>query len=201
MSALFEDETSIKRAAMATDFTRPHEVLLGYLPRITAEAPPGQRVRTVRAALLHSGRMTRAYQAANCETAALVAQRLGLSRATQQGLLDNFEWWNGAGGPRGLRGEAISPVARLVNVAGYAAFSTGSADRRPPGTPSADDPAGTSIPASSRRSSTGATSCCDHRTPVTCPTACSPPSPGPPYGCRTVRRWTRCCASSGKPST
>ena len=122
VSDLFEDETSVKRAAMATDFTRPQEVLFGYIPRITLEAGPGERLRTVRSALLHSRQMTRGYQSANCETAALIAQRLGLPEATRIGLLDNFEWWNGGGGPRGLRAEEISPISRLVNVAGYAVF-------------------------------------------------------------------------------
>lgn len=43
---LFSDETSVKRASLATDFTRPREVLFGYLPTITREAPRGDRVRT-----------------------------------------------------------------------------------------------------------------------------------------------------------
>ncbi|MGD9531791.1 MAG: HD domain-containing phosphohydrolase, partial [Pseudonocardia sp.] len=56
------------------------------------------------------------------EVASVIAARLGLSAGVQDGLLDNFEWWNGGGGPRGLRGEAISLVSRLVNVAGYGVF-------------------------------------------------------------------------------
>ncbi|MFD2091473.1 HD domain-containing phosphohydrolase [Blastococcus deserti] len=125
VTSLFEDEQSVKRAALATDFSRPREVVLGYLPRITSDAPPGQRLRTVRSALLHSRRMTVGYRTANCETAALVARRLSLPEATRLALLDNFEWWNGGGGPRGLRGDDISPVSRLVNVAGFAVFFDG----------------------------------------------------------------------------
>jgi HD-GYP domain-containing protein (c-di-GMP phosphodiesterase class II) len=33
-----------------------------------------------------------------------------------------FEWWNGKGGPKRLRGEDIAAVARIVNVAGVAAL-------------------------------------------------------------------------------
>lgn len=119
---LFADETSVKRASLATDFTRPREILLGYLPRITREAPRGERLRTMRSALLHSKRLTEGYQRANCEVAAVIAARLGLGEGAQAGLLDIFEWWNGGGGPRGLRGEEISLVSRLVNVAGYGVF-------------------------------------------------------------------------------
>ncbi|MCV2491327.1 LuxR C-terminal-related transcriptional regulator [Geodermatophilus sp. YIM 151500] len=122
VSALFADETAVKRASLATDFTRPREFLLGYLPRIAAGAPPGDRLRSLRSALLHGRQMTRGYRAANCETAAGVAARLGLPAATRQGLLHMFEWWNGGGGPNGLRGGQISIVARVVNTAGYAVF-------------------------------------------------------------------------------
>jgi HD-GYP domain-containing protein (c-di-GMP phosphodiesterase class II) len=122
VSFLFADETSVKRASLATDFTRRREVYLGYLPRIVRESPPGERLRTVRSAVLHAKRMTEGYQLANCEAASVVAQRLGLPDAVRTGLLDVFEWWNGGGGPKQRRGEDISAVSRLVNVAGYAVF-------------------------------------------------------------------------------
>lgn len=122
VSVLFADETAVKRISMATDFTRRREVVLGYLPSVTAAAPPGDRLHTLGSALLHSRSMTQGYRAANCEVAALVSGRLSLPEATGLGLLDVFEWWNGGGGPRGLRGEAISLVSRVVNAAGYAVF-------------------------------------------------------------------------------
>lgn len=124
-SLLFADEISVKRASLATDFTRRREILLGYLPRITRESPPGERLRTVRSAVLRSGSMTQGYQRANCETAAMIAGRLGLSDGVRAGLLDAFEWWNGRGGPRGLAGDGISVVSRFINVAGYAVFFDG----------------------------------------------------------------------------
>lgn len=122
VSLLFADETAVKRTAMATDFTRPREIALGWIPNLVRRASPGQRLRTLRSAVLHSRRMTEGYQLANGEAASLVAQRLGLPDGVSAGLLDVFEWWNGGGGPRHLSGEAISPVSRLVNVADYAVF-------------------------------------------------------------------------------
>jgi HD-GYP domain-containing protein (c-di-GMP phosphodiesterase class II)/DNA-binding CsgD family transcriptional regulator len=120
VSLLFADETVVKQTALRTDFTRPREIVFGYLPGLVRGAAPGERLRTVRSAVLHSRRMTEGYQLANCEAASLVARRLGLPEPVSAGLLDVFEWWNGGGGPRRLSGESISPVARLVNVAGYA---------------------------------------------------------------------------------
>lgn len=121
-SQLFADETVVKRESLATDFTRPREIAFGYLPRVVRGAPAGDRLHALRSVLLHSRSMTAGYRLANCEVASMVARRLHLPDGVQAGLLDIFEWWNGGGGPRGLRGEAISLVSRLVNVAGYAAY-------------------------------------------------------------------------------
>lgn len=119
---LFADEISIKRASLATDFDRPREIVLGYLPTIVRDAPAGQKLRTARGALLHARSLTDGYSRANCEVASIVARRLGLSVGVQRGLLDIFEWWNGEGRPKRLSGEDISPVARIVNVAGVIAL-------------------------------------------------------------------------------
>jgi HD-GYP domain-containing protein (c-di-GMP phosphodiesterase class II)/DNA-binding CsgD family transcriptional regulator len=120
-SLLFADELSIKRAALTTDFDRTREVVFGYLPTVVREAPAGARLRTARGAILHSRSLTDGYSQANCEVASVVARRLGLSEGVQTGLLHTFEWWNGEGRPRRLRGEDISPVARIINVAGVGA--------------------------------------------------------------------------------
>jgi hypothetical protein len=68
-SLLFADETSVKRASVATDFTRPREILLGYLPTITREAPRGDKLRTARSAVLRSRQLTEGYRRSNCEAA------------------------------------------------------------------------------------------------------------------------------------
>lgn len=118
---LFADELAIKRASLVTDFERPREIVFGYLPTIVGTARAGEKLRTARGALLHGRSMTEGYRRANCEVASIVARRLGLSAGVQTGLLDIFEGWNGNGGPKHLRGEDISVVARIVNVAGVAA--------------------------------------------------------------------------------
>ncbi len=53
-----------------------------------------------------------------------MARRLDLPAGVQIGLLDIFEWCNGKGRPRRLRGDDISLVARIVNVAGCASLFT-----------------------------------------------------------------------------
>jgi HD-GYP domain-containing protein (c-di-GMP phosphodiesterase class II)/DNA-binding CsgD family transcriptional regulator len=54
---------------------------------------------------------------ADCEVMAWAAARLGLASPVAQGLGDAYERWDGKGGPRGVRGNAIHVTARLVQVA------------------------------------------------------------------------------------
>ena len=98
------------------------EIVFGYLPRITAAADAGEKLRTLRSALLHSRSMTRGYKSANCETAALVAEAARPDRsdarrtARRLRVVERRRW------PKEVRGEQISVVARVVNIAGYAVF-------------------------------------------------------------------------------
>lgn len=119
---LFADEQSIKSASLVTDFERPREILFGYLPTIAREAPAGEKLRTVRGALLHGRSLTDGYSRANCEVASMVARRLGLPDGVQTGLLQVFERWDGKGRPGRLYGEDASAVARIVNVAAVGAL-------------------------------------------------------------------------------
>src|SRR5262249_25678335 len=73
-------------------------------------------------AVLHSRRMTAGYQLANCETAALVADRLGCADGVRAGLLDVFEGWDGAGGPRRPRGGGVSLGSPTLNRFRLAVF-------------------------------------------------------------------------------
>jgi len=59
VSLLFADETVVKRTALATDFIRAREIALGYVPGLVRASAPGERLRTLRSAVLHSRRMTR----------------------------------------------------------------------------------------------------------------------------------------------
>jgi HD-GYP domain-containing protein (c-di-GMP phosphodiesterase class II) len=62
------------------------------------------------------------YSRANCEVAARTAERVGLGPGVVTALLDVYEQWDGTGGPRRLRGEAIAQPARIVQVAATAAL-------------------------------------------------------------------------------
>jgi putative nucleotidyltransferase with HDIG domain len=116
------DEIAVKRAAVRTDFSRPREVLTGYLPHLAPGAGPLGRLRAAGVAATRSKQITAGYTLANCEVAALTARRVGLGEGVERGLADIFEWWNGKGGPRGVSGDAIDLPARIAQVAGQAAL-------------------------------------------------------------------------------
>lgn len=52
-----------------------------------------------------------------CEAGRMLAARVGLGPGVQDGIDQVFERWDGAGSPRRLQGEAISPAARLAALA------------------------------------------------------------------------------------
>src|SRR3982751_82494 len=54
---------------------------------------------------------------AHCEVGRLLAERLGLSARVAGAMTQVFERWDGRGRPDGLKGEAIEPIARLVQLA------------------------------------------------------------------------------------
>jgi putative nucleotidyltransferase with HDIG domain len=66
--------------------------------------------------------MVDGYSRANCEVAARTAERIGLGAGVAAGLTDVYEQWDGDGGPRQLRGEAIALPARIAQVAATAAL-------------------------------------------------------------------------------
>ncbi|MGB9375903.1 MAG: HD domain-containing phosphohydrolase, partial [Mycobacteriales bacterium] len=119
-AAFFADEQSVKQATQRTDFTRPTDIFLGYLPRITRAAPRGAKLHTLRSALVNSKAVTEGYTTGACEVGSSMAQRLGLPPGVRTGLLHVFEWWNGKGSPRGVAGDDLSRAIRLATVAGLA---------------------------------------------------------------------------------
>jgi HD-GYP domain-containing protein (c-di-GMP phosphodiesterase class II) len=116
------DEIAVKAAAMRTDFSRPREVFLVYLPALAPGAGLAGRLRIAGTAAVRSRAITAGYTAANCEVAAMTAVRLGLGPEVERSLGAVFEQVDGHGAPRGLRGDAIPLPTRIAQVAVYGAL-------------------------------------------------------------------------------
>jgi putative nucleotidyltransferase with HDIG domain len=114
------DDVAINRVGSRTNFADPADIVRTYLPGLAEQGALGGPVRTTMAVLTRTHRTTKAFPQATCEVAAETARRLGLGDGVQLSLLAAFEWWNGKGGPRRLRGEDIPLPTRLVQVAAIA---------------------------------------------------------------------------------
>ncbi|MEP6654523.1 MAG: HD domain-containing phosphohydrolase [Myxococcales bacterium] len=74
------------------------------------------RVRSV-ARVLSSPAAPRALAAAHCAQAVALAAELRLSSGVLGALAGMYERWDGKGGPHGVRGDRIDPLARVLRVA------------------------------------------------------------------------------------
>jgi HD-GYP domain-containing protein (c-di-GMP phosphodiesterase class II)/DNA-binding CsgD family transcriptional regulator len=116
------DELAVKAAAIRTDFSSASDVLLGYLPRLAPGSGGLTRLRVAVTAATRARPIVAGYSRANCEVAARTAARVGLGPGIERGLLDIYEQWDGKGGPRRIRGDAIAETARIAQVACMAAL-------------------------------------------------------------------------------
>ena len=78
----------------------------------------GSRARVDRLrAIKTEGKVTRALMEARCERGAEIALMLGFDRETAEGIRTLDEHWDGGGQPRGLRGEEIPLLGRILCLA------------------------------------------------------------------------------------
>jgi HD-GYP domain-containing protein (c-di-GMP phosphodiesterase class II) len=112
------DQLAMRSVVSHTDEMRPGE-MLSMLAHIGEGRGPVARARTV-AGMIAGFRWGPPVQAAVCEVATLLAERLGLPVEVRDALGQVFERWDGKGAPRGLRGDAIAAPARVANVASRA---------------------------------------------------------------------------------
>ncbi len=119
---LFGDDVALNAAGAKTDFNRPREIFTVLVPALARGGGPLARARVTAVMLTRGQKFGRANNAASCEVAAMMARRLGLGEGIEQSLYQIFEWWNGNGAPRKLKGESIALPARIAQVGGTAAL-------------------------------------------------------------------------------
>ena len=98
------------------------------------------RLRRLISIGVHGRREHREIEQIRCERGAAIARKAGFDGAVGDAILDLHEHWDGGGQPRGLRGAAIHPLARIMaacqgldiflNAAGRRAALTVLAERR-----------------------------------------------------------------------
>jgi hypothetical protein len=111
----YGDDRRYRSDYAAIDGARPNEVL-AFLWRRTAESR-APHVVAFAGAVVSGARRARAGLTAHCEVGQRFAQRLALPGGVADGLWHVFERYDGKGLPRGIAGEQIPRVARLLHLA------------------------------------------------------------------------------------
>ena len=117
MAALFgADDHEIKRTAKRSNWSR---ALPAFAWSLRAVAPEGSlRARAARLrAIKAEGEVTRSLMLARCDRGAEVALLAGFDRETAEAIRALDEHWDGNGQPRGLRGEEIPLLGRILCLA------------------------------------------------------------------------------------
>jgi HD-GYP domain-containing protein (c-di-GMP phosphodiesterase class II) len=119
---LMGDEQELRGSMATVDSASPLE-MLGRASRGFAKGrPPLQRARTVAAFMVRAPAAVPRIFAARCEVAGLLGRRLGLSEAAVTTLDEAYERYDGKGQPRRRRGDALSPLTRVLAVAEWLAM-------------------------------------------------------------------------------
>jgi HD-GYP domain-containing protein (c-di-GMP phosphodiesterase class II) len=112
------DELASRSAAEPVDFGNRREMLALTLGLGRGSGP--RRALLVGRALVGDVRHGRDIFASICEVGTLLAGRLGLGRGVAEAIAQQFERWDGSGGPDGLAKDEIALAARMSAVASQA---------------------------------------------------------------------------------
>jgi HD-GYP domain-containing protein (c-di-GMP phosphodiesterase class II) len=117
MAALFRaDDHEVKHSAKRVDWASPFSAFVWSVRAVA----PGQSVRVRMDRLLaikNEGEVTRSLMQARCDRGAEIARMIGLSDRTAEAIRTLDEHWDGRGQPRGLAGEEIPVLGRILCMA------------------------------------------------------------------------------------
>jgi putative nucleotidyltransferase with HDIG domain len=117
MAALFAtDDHVAKRSSKRVDWSRRLPALAWSWRTASGGGPARARIRSLRA-IKAEGKVTQALMRARCDRGAEIAYSLGLEPGTAEAIRALDEHWDGGGQPRGLRGEEIPLLGRILCLA------------------------------------------------------------------------------------
>ena len=111
----FGDDISLKADTYAVDFAGlpMMKLMVGH---VGAGLPAQRRAGRVAAFMTGGRREVDGMFVTHCFVAGMLASRLGLSSAVQEGLQQAYERWDGRGQPDGRKGENVAVSARLTRL-------------------------------------------------------------------------------------
>jgi putative nucleotidyltransferase with HDIG domain len=116
--ALFvTSDYEFKRNAKLVDNDSLAQVMRFVVSNTAVKSGLAERLRGFLNVAMTGGRIDREIVKTRCERGADIARQMRFSDAVARGILDLDEHWNGGGHPVGLKGEAISILARIALLA------------------------------------------------------------------------------------
>ena len=117
MAALFgADDHRAKRTSKRVDWSGRFPAFVWALRTVAPEGRARQRLERL-LAIKAEGEVTRALMQARCDRGAEIAHLLGFEAPTAEAIRALDEHWDGHGQPRGLRGEEIPLLGRILCLA------------------------------------------------------------------------------------
>ena len=107
LAAAFGDEIALRRDLQRIDIGNKSELaetIVRAITRTFADAPPAELAQAVERGLAEAMQVSVPILSGGCEVAKRIAERIGLSKETQENLGQLYERWDGRGLPRGLSG-------------------------------------------------------------------------------------------------
>jgi HD-GYP domain-containing protein (c-di-GMP phosphodiesterase class II) len=117
MAAIFgADDHQAKRTSKRVNWSRRFPAFVWALRTVAPEGPARARLDRL-LAIKAEGEVTRALMQARCDRGAEIAYLLGFEAPTAEAIRALDEHWDGEGQPRGLRGEEIPLLGRILTLA------------------------------------------------------------------------------------
>jgi HD-GYP domain-containing protein (c-di-GMP phosphodiesterase class II) len=117
MAALFgADDHAVKRSSKRVDWSGRLPAIMWSVRTVAPRASLRARLDRL-LAIKAEGELTRALMQARCDRGAEIALMLGLEVETAEAIRALDEHWDGGGQPRGLRGEEIPLLGRILCLA------------------------------------------------------------------------------------
>jgi HD-GYP domain-containing protein (c-di-GMP phosphodiesterase class II) len=116
---LFGDDLAANTAGGRTDAASMRDVFTTFMPLLTRDRPPLERVRLTYRAVTKGPRWGEQFTATACDVGREAASRLGLPEEVQSSLFHVYDMWAGTRGQQ-VDGDAIPVGARIARLSGIA---------------------------------------------------------------------------------
>src|ERR671939_1087206 len=117
MAAIFgADDHQAKRTSKRVNWSRRFPAFVWALRTVAPEGPARARLDRL-LAIKAEGEVTRALMQARCDRGAEIAYLLGFEPPTAEAIRALDEHWDGQGQPRGMRGDEIPLLGRILTLA------------------------------------------------------------------------------------